>query len=211
MKRKLAERLVNGLEEHPNIIRPDREKFIDILEKTNVPESERFYEHISGAEQPLPQYNRCYSLSLTRILRNRQAEEEYQIPILKEIYDIFISTLRRIGDGKIRIYDSNALSRKIRTDIDLVKMMTKSNHPYSLLGKFETRDRDFKNPDKSLIETRPVLVIPGAKNIEYILDWEKAHTIHEEESRFLFFEKRKIIEAQEHRERSEAHEYYSFF
>jgi len=86
---------------------------------------------------------------------------------------------------------SDALSRNLRSEGKLVEMMTKCEEPFSLLGKFQSYD--FDNPNETLfVVTRPVLVIPGAKNMKPIHDWEKANTTYEKEVGLFFRHSKKI-------------------
>ena len=62
--------------------------------------------------------------------------------------------------------------------------MARCDEPFSLLGKFQSYD--FDNPDNtSFIVTRPVLVIPGVKDMKPIHDWEEANTTYEKEIRLM--------------------------
>ena len=171
MYKEEANILVDSLKKHSGIIPPNSEMFFDILVNAYIPKSSRFYESLPDKQQLLEETNRYHYLSLRRVLRNRNARN-YQLSGLKQAYEAIASALK--------IYSSDVLSRRLRADKELVEMMAESRHPFSLLGKFQTYDYD--NPDERLfIETRPVLVIPDAKDITKILKWEEANIVREEE------------------------------
>lgn len=168
---KIAESLLSELGRHSGIVTPDRRLFLDILVSTDVPESSRFYEGLPDKQQLVQETGRYHFLSLRRVLRNRNARS-YQLSQWKKAYESITSVFGA--------YSSDALSRNLRTNRDLVEMMAECREPFSLLGKFQTYD--FDNPDETLyMVTQPVLVIPGAKDTKSICDWETANTIYEKE------------------------------
>jgi len=182
MDKEIAEILIDELGRHSEMIVPDRELFLEILLKTNVPESSKFYEILHDKQQLLEETNRYHYFSLRRILRNRNARD-YQLSKWKQTYEAVASALG--------IYSSDVLSRKLRSDKDLVGIMEESKHPFSLLAKLQTYD--FDNPDETLfIITRPVLIIPDARDTKKILDWEKTNTTYEKEVGILFRHPKRI-------------------
>ncbi len=171
MDRKIAETLVSELGRHEGLVTPDKGLFLDVLISADVPESSRFYEVLPDKQQLVDETGRYHYLSLRRVLRNRNARH-YQLSQWKKTYEAIVSAFGA--------YSSDALSRNLRADKTLVEMMARCEEPFSLLGKFQTYD--FDNPDETLfILTRPVLVIPGAKDTKPIYDWEKANTRYEKE------------------------------
>ena len=73
----------------------------------------------------------------------------------------------------------------MRANKNLVEIMARNDHPFSLLGKLQTYD--FGNPDEDLfVITKPVLVIPGAEDSKLIDDWEEANTTYEKEIDLFF-------------------------
>jgi len=162
MDRKVAETLVSELGRQVRIVTPNKELFLDVLVSADVPESSRFYEFLPDKRQSVQETGRYHSLSLRRVLRNRNARD-YQL-----------------SRWKI----SDTLVRNLGSDGKLVEMMSRCEEPFSLLGKFQSYN--FDNPDEKLfVVTRPVLVIPGAKNMKPIHDWEEANLIYEKEVGFF--------------------------
>ena len=174
MRVDLAESLVDELEKHRAIISPDRNIFLDVLVATNVPESSRFHEELPETRQLLTEDANCryHYLSLRRILRNRNVRMSSISGIKAAVCDALSSAFG--------MYSSDVLSRKLRTDPELVGLMARCEAPFSLLGKFQTYD--YNNPDETLfVATRPVLIIPGASDSANVLNWEQANTIYESE------------------------------
>ena len=187
MDKKVAEKLVDELERQHRAIPIDKGMFIDILMSFPILKSSRFYEELPDKQQLIEESGRYHYFSLRRVLRNKNAKN-YRLSRAKQAYEALASTLG--------IYSSDVLSRKLRADKELVKMIADNENPYSLLGKFKTYD--FDNPDETLfIMTKPVLAIPDAKNIAKISDWEEANTIYEKEVG-IFFRHPKIIKSQEY-------------
>ncbi len=187
MDRKVAEKLVSELGRHGGLVTPDNELFLDVLVSIDVSQSSRFYERLSDKKQLVEETGRYHYLSLRRVLRNRNARD-YQLSQWKKAYEAIISAFGA--------YSSDVLSRNLRADATLVEMMARCEEPFSLLGKFQTYD--FDNPDETLfIVTRPVLVIPGEKDMKSIHDWEEANTTYEKEVGF-FFRHPKRIKLQEY-------------
>ena len=78
MERKDAELLINELAKHPRVIPFDKGIFIDELFLTEVKDSSRFYEGLPYREQSSRESMDCYYvLSLRRVLRNRNAGDNY--------------------------------------------------------------------------------------------------------------------------------------
>ncbi|MBW2982399.1 hypothetical protein KY343_05955 [Candidatus Woesearchaeota archaeon] len=169
MQLKTAETLVEALGKHPGIITPDKDLFIDLLMQIDVPESSRFYERIPGNKQELTESDCSYSLSLRRVLRNRNSERNYSPGIVKRALDALASWRG--------IYSSDVLTRRLRQDNEIVDLMQACLEDFSLLAKFETYD--YSDPNKLTVTTRPVLVIPGAENDEQVMEWEEANTLYQ--------------------------------
>lgn len=188
MDRKIAERLINELSKHSEIVSPDRKLFLDILISTDIPESSRFYEQLPDKRQLVEETDRYHYLSLRRVLRNRNARD-YRLSQRKKNYEAVASALG--------LYSSDVLSRNLRVNKDLVEIMAECQEPFSLLGKFKTYDHG--NPDETLfVVTRPILVIPNVENREPIYAWEKANTIYEKEIRTFIIPIAKKIKPQEY-------------
>lgn len=63
---------------------------------------------------------------------------------------------------------------------DIINLIANSSCPYVLLASYQTYDST--NEDNVLFRaTRPVLIIPGVKNILGVLAWENKNTIYEKE------------------------------
>jgi len=176
MEKEIAAMLVQGLSGHSGIIPVDKDKLVDLLVSADIPDSSRFYERLPDNSQLMDETGRNHYLSLRRILRNNRAEG-YEIPLWKNAFNNAIKSCSS--------YSSDTLCRSMRTNKALVKAMSESESPFSLLGKLETLD--FENPDKPLyIVTSPILVIPGEGDIKPIREWEDANTKYEIEGRVLF-------------------------
>jgi hypothetical protein len=175
MEIKTAETLVDELERHENLITIDKGLFLNELVSVDVPQSSRFYEVTPGKRQLVEGTGSYHNLSLRRVLRNENARN-YQLSQWKKAYETVLSAFGA--------YSSDALSRNLRADRTLVDMMANCKEPFSLLGKLESYD--FDNPDDCLfIVTRPVLVVPGAKDRNPIYEWEEANTTYEKEVRLM--------------------------
>jgi len=176
LDKKIAEKLIDELEGHSGIIKPERELFLNILVSAEIPDSSKFYENLPEKKQLSEEFNRYHYLSLRRVLRNRNARN-YRLSEWKKAYEAIASAMR--------IYSSDSISRNLRANKDVVEMMAECREPYSLLGKFKIYD--FNNPDKALfVISRPVLIIPGAKDKGPIYEWENDNTTHEEEVGIIF-------------------------
>ncbi|MEA3248197.1 MAG: hypothetical protein U9Q73_00665 [Nanoarchaeota archaeon] len=187
MDRKIAKTLVDELEKHGSLVTPDRKLFLNELVSAYIPESSKFYEVLPGEKQSVQESGRYHYLSLRRILRNGNAKD-YQLSQGKKTYEAIASAFGA--------YSSDTLSRNLRSDGTLVEMMARCDEPFSLLGKFQSYD--FDNPGGALfVVTRPVLVIPNAKDMKPIHDWEEANTTYEKEVG-LFFRHPKRIKPQEY-------------
>ena len=188
MDKKIAENLINELERHSGIIRPNRDLFFNVLSSADVPESSRFYEVLPSNKQLLEESSRYHYLSLRRVLRNKNAKD-YQLSKLKSVYEIITSELR--------MFSSDALSRKVRTNKDLINMMGECEHPFSLLGKFQTWDYD-NSEGKLYSITKPILVIPEVEDMKLIYDWENENTTYKKEIGGFFLRYQKRIKPQEY-------------
>ncbi len=173
MDKSTAEPLMDAFGKHFTAFKPDREMFLSMLLAQPVPDSSRFYEKLPDNRQVFEEDNtRYHCLSLRRILRNMNARAFMPHPVKAAIDDFF----KRIG-----VYSSHSLTRSIRANNDLVRLLDTSEYPCSLLGKFETYD--YGNPDEVLyIAKRPILIIPGAEGFEDVLKWEEEHTEYYRES-----------------------------
>lgn len=177
MDRGVATELVDSFEQHFLIAQPNKDLFLEKLVDCHVlPHSSRFYEELSEYRQVIPDSDgRYHELSLRRVLRNGNAEN-YKLSGIKKVYG---GVLAALG-----IYSSDDLTRKIRSEPELVKLMADCELPFSLLGKFETWDSSNKE-ERMFVRRRPVLVIPGAHNDPAVDGWEIANTIYEMESRIF--------------------------
>ncbi len=165
----LAKRLADELERHPRITPPDTKMFFEVLANASIPDTSRFYEELPENRQVTEELDLFHQFSLRRVLRNDNASL-IRVSGLKKVYE---TVARAFG-----IYSSDIMSRKLRENADLVEMMKSADHPFSLLGKFETYDHE--RPDERYVVTRPVLVIPGA-DMDKLLEWESANTTYERE------------------------------
>ena len=170
MERYLAEILIGGLESHPPLtpgILADKNYFVNLLVSTQLKPSRRFYEEVGSNEAVIqnPAMDLTHYVSIKRVLRNRLAKE-YKLSWLKARYEAAASAFG--------IYDSDALTRKLRIGEDIVRMMAEaaqSGQPYSLLGKLETVDGILEK-----ISRRPLVIIPNVGDLSRILAWEDANT-----------------------------------
>ena len=182
MDHRLAENLLDELAKHPEIVRVDRDLFLGVLKVAEIPESSRFHEDLPDKQQLAEGLDRYAYFSLRRVLRNRNAEN-YRLSAWKNTFEAVMSAFGA--------YSSDVLTRKIRADGEIVDMMARNEHPFSLLAKCKTYD--FGNSEGRLfVVTRPVLVIPGVKDIDRILAWEEDNTAYEEEVRNFFPTNRRI-------------------
>ncbi|MFH1073074.1 MAG: hypothetical protein V1743_06620, partial [Nanoarchaeota archaeon] len=131
MDKRVAQFLCDELSRHPKIIKPDTALFLDLLIAADIPESKRFYEILPEHAQLVQETDQYFYLSLRRILRNKNARN-YHLHGWKKAYET--------GASALRMYSSDALTRNLRTDEDIVELMATCEQPFSLLGKFETYD-----------------------------------------------------------------------
>src|SRR3989344_8537022 len=120
---------LDGLSHHSGIISPDRRIFTEALLGVNVPRSRRFYEDLPEREQVVEESNCYHRLSLRRILRKENAVD-YRLNPVTQAWEAVLSF--------VGAYSSDSLTRSIRADPELIEMMRKSTHPFSLLGKLRT-------------------------------------------------------------------------
>lgn len=175
MELKTAETLVESLGKRSGILVPDKGYFIDVLLKSDVSPSSKFYKKLPDNIQEAKESDCYYSLSLDMVLRNRNAERDYKIGFFKRAIDAFAS---RKG-----IYSSDILTRRLRRENDIVDLMAACEQDFSLLARFEAHD--YSNPNKITFTTRPILVVPGSENHEKVFGWEQQNTLYqksEEES-----------------------------
>jgi hypothetical protein len=180
---KVAERLVTELERHSRIVTPDRRLFLDELALTEIPEPFGPFQTLPGKTQLVTEGRNYYYLSLRRLLNNREARLG-QMSLLRRIYNAVISTPRA--------YSSNSLIRGLMTDSALVDLMKGCSEPFSLLGKFQsyelnTVEVDGETHEDFFVVTRPVLVIPGTKDMRRIHGWEEENTRYGKEVRLMGF------------------------
>jgi hypothetical protein len=177
MDKDVAEKLLNELGRHGGIVIPDYQLFLDVLISTDIPECSRFYECLTDKQQLVQETGRYHYLSLRRVIRNVNAKD-YQLSQWKKMYEAVASAFG--------VYSSDSLSRNLRANSTLVEIMARCEEPFSLLGKFQSYN--FDNPDETLfVVTRPVLVIPGLKDLEPIYDWEEKNTTYEKEVGLMGF------------------------
>lgn len=182
MKKEIAEILMNEIKQHEGIKLNDERTVLETLLNTDVPESSRFYERIKNNEDWLdePESSRYSVFSLRRIIRNENVAK-YEMNFLKRcLQGAFIF---------FNAYSSDDLCRRLRTDKQIVEMIRESKIPYSLLAKKKSLSYrlDYEEGDRKVyIETKPILIIPGAKFKKLIYDWENKNTIYEKELGSLF-------------------------
>lgn len=171
MDRKVVERLIAELEIHPPltpIVLSNKSYLLDLLISTDMPVSRRFYEEVAPNQVSIQDdaTSQYHSFSIRRVLRNNQARG-YRLSGLKRLYEGAL--------GAFGIHDSDVLTRRLRGDRDLVRMMTEAaqhGQPHSLLAKFETFDELSRK-----VATRPLVIIPDASP-ERISSWETANTTY---------------------------------
>lgn len=164
MEKDIAEILVEELSKHERAFPVDKKFFMGTLTKADVPDSSRFYEELPYEAQSVDDQEIMHSLSLRRVLRNRNAED-YQLSPFKRAFEAVTSAFN--------IYSSDVLSRSMRSDKDIVRLMSECSQPYSLLAKF--RSYDYSDHENPKIEVSPVLIIPGADRTA-IDRWEDSNT-----------------------------------
>ena len=168
MDRSLAEKLVAELERHPpltyTVLEGRRDKLIDALAATDVPPSKRFYEEVKPNQEIIHDsaMDQTHFLSIRRVLRN-DLVRDYRLSKIKEIYEAVASI-----SG---LYDSDALTRKLRASNEIVNIIAQSESPFSLLAKLETSD-NFSGK----FAVRPLVIIPNVADLSKILEWEDANT-----------------------------------
>ncbi len=173
MDKKTAEILMDELEKRIKISEESKKVFIDTLVSTSFPESSRFYETLHSCEpENLKESGLDHSILLRRILRNKNAKYQ-QLRGWKKVHRAAAFSRKR--------YSSTAVTRTLREDKDLVEMMQACKYPYSLLSKVQTID--YQGDDAYRI-TRPILLIPDAKDTKKISEFEQANTIYEIDARF---------------------------
>ncbi len=184
MNSDIAGKLLNGLENHPEIIHPAGELFLDILTSKDLFDSGSFSEKLLETKQTLNETGQYFYLSLRRVLQNKLVKYA-PVSTFAKLYETFISPFAR--------YSSDSLVRSLQTDKTLVNLMKTCKEKYSLLVKFETNDYCDDNEElKSII--RPILIIPGVseEGMKCILDWENKHTGYFKEKTFLIFGSYKV-------------------
>lgn len=177
MERENAERLIEELIKRPGLREFNADKFANLLISLEMPESSRFHEEISDEKQYFFEYGKSHCLYLRRLLRNGNASG-YKLSKPKEIFERLAS--------KFGVYDSDALTRKLRRNQDIVNLMVQSaehGNPFSMLARFDTAE--YEIPGKESETKRPVLVILGLTDAEKtpIYEWESENTICEEQTR----------------------------
>lgn len=174
MDRKYSLTLIGELERHPPLTKEmlDELKIFKALDSTDTPKSKRFYRRVEGdtlIRIPDNATDLDYYFLLRRILNNELAAEYvkkgYQQSQTKEAWG---KLARSAG-----IYDSDALTRRLRVDPEMLKMMSqaaKQGQSFSLLGALESADKL-----STKISKRPIVIIPGA-DIGKLVEWETANT-----------------------------------
>lgn len=172
MDGKEAESLVGTLEDHirdssqnlfpvPELSPETKKELISILVRTKVSESSRFYEPIKDQGRFLDAAE-TYRLTFRRVLRNGKARD-YQLSWWKKVWENVAS--HPIPNYFFRIYDSDIVTRRLRVDKEVVRMMTESaenGHPHSLLCKLKIYDDNYGGPK---IQTSELLLIPGVEKL----------------------------------------------
>ncbi|MBI2541396.1 hypothetical protein HYV80_01680 [Candidatus Woesearchaeota archaeon] len=168
MDRNIAERLVAELESRsplsPEVLKKDRDKLIDLLASTDVPPSKKFYKEVKPNQIYIPgnDSDQHHFLSIRRVLRNDRARE-YELSRAKQIYEV--------GLAALGIHDSDVWTRRLRTNKEIVRMMSQAmvqhGQPYTLVAKLET----FEDVQKT-VEIMPLVVIPSAQDLQKIIGWE---------------------------------------
>lgn len=182
MNEDLTNILIEELLQNPGIkavhnFTPKIYLFKEVLMSDISEQSERFYEKLPHKSQTLVESEmRYYSLSLRRLLRNRNAKD-FELTPTKAAYERLLS--------KLGIYSSDAMTRSLRLDQDIVNMMSACEHPFSVLGKLQTYEIGRENV--LLRRTRPILLIAdsGRGDRARIESWETANQKYEEEKGIL--------------------------
>lgn len=188
MDHDIAALLVQELERQFRTIRVDKEKFLDALLLTEVPESERFAERVRSNEQTVEESDRFGTLSLRRVLRNANAEES------------LVSGWRSAVDYVTAVfgfYSSDVFKRRLLESGNIVTLMQESKVPYSLLGKFKLVDYE-THDGNTIVATHPVLIIPGVKDRGPVDRWERMNTKYEKEVSLGFFRYRQTLNSGEY-------------
>lgn len=173
--------LIDALQRHGQTVTLDKELFLRVLEGKNDLLTSRFDEVLSEERQLVEEEGRYHYLSLRRLFRNRNARN-YELSIPGMMWDW--------GLSKAGIYSSDSLTRSLRRNHKIIETMAFSDHPFSLLAKFETYS--YGNPNDVLVhQTRPILVIPDASSFQMtvIHGWEERNTIYTRERGILLGEK----------------------
>ncbi len=177
MEKRLAEYLIEEFSKHPGLADLDKNLFVETLASTEVPESKGFSQKLKDTEYLMHEGSSCYSyVSLREILRNENAIR-CQLQRFGEIWGAVASAFG--------FYESDELTRNLRTNREILEDMVGSKSEFSLLGKIKTYD--FGNPDETLfVITRPILVIPQAKYMKAIKTWEENNITYEREVGIFF-------------------------
>lgn len=194
MDRGAAEALIEVLNNRIRIPDDKKENLIEILEDTPVHNrgfhlQNRFSVNIHHNEHPvIIERARYISLSLRRVLINRLAGLIYLGEMERAMHNV---------TNKLKIgYSSTEKASRIMDNSELLRMMGQSRAQFSLLGKL--RIHDYDNPEERLyVVSKPMLVIPGADNIEEIQKWEESQAHYRKEVG-LFFRHQKRIKAEDY-------------
>ena len=173
MQKEQAEILVDGIKNRSGGIHFEEEKKVELVKLiTNFSieeETDKFHIRLpdsSGYEIPLEEGGVHYTLSLRRILVNRNAKI-YRPNILKGAQEFIVENFRDYFKG----YNSDVIARKMRENPSLVEAMQSAiqfnSVDHSLLGKLVSVDYKVK-------EIRPFVVIVGA-DINEVLKFENEH------------------------------------
>ena len=186
MDAQIARCLTDELEKHPYIAPFNKDKFANLLMGLNVGGSSRFYEEIpesAGNSQLVNEGERYHFLSLRRVIRKRNA-------VIKEVSGVKL--IGRYLARRLHIYSSTILARDLRENQDIVDMMfstLNSGSEFSLLGKFETYEKDVLDSGFLNHTERPILVIQGmmqpeSESLSKILQWEEENISRRNEKNF---------------------------
>ena len=166
---RLAERLVDELENHPPLtpgIIENRTALVSLLQASSIRKVGYYKGTIKINKTRIEDSANAqsYELSPRRLLRNSSISY-----IEPTTIDRFFEILYDIPG----VHNSNIWVERLRSDESLLKLMHASSHPYSLLAKFTSYDHL-----KDDVVVRPLLVIPEVKDKDAVYRWEDANTYH---------------------------------
>lgn len=181
-----SQAIIEAMKRHPLMVaRLNEEQIRSELKATNAPvESRRFYDFVDGRGQSRDEASREITFTPRRVLRNH-GDYRSRFALPKRVLG---AVAHELG-----AYSSNRLARDLRAHQEIMRLIAKSPHPFSLLGKLEVLDYDA--PGRAVRETSPVLIIPGLRqeDARTVSNWELSHRVREEESSFGLFKHWKRI------------------